>query len=135
MTTAIRYYSKFGHSEKLARAIGEVVNAVPASVATPLNEKVDTLYLVAGIFLGKVNKDVIGFIKSLKPDQVGKVVLVGSSALIPDPVKEMKEALEDCGITVHESAFICKGAMGPLYGGHPNQEDVDALKQFVCKTI
>ena len=27
------------------------------------------------------------------------------------------------------------GAMGPLYGGHPNQEDVDALKQFVFKTI
>jgi len=131
MTTAIRYYSKFGHSEKLAQAIGEVVKTAPASVATPLDEKVDTLYLVAGIFLGKVNKDVIGFIKCLNPDQVGKVVLVGSSALIPDPVKEMKEALKDRGIAVHERAFICKGAMGPLYGGHPNGEDVDALRQFV----
>lgn len=131
MTTAIRYFSKFGHSEMLAQAIGEVVNATPASVATPLTGNVDTLYLVAGIFLGKVSKDMIQFIKSLKPEQVGTVVLVGSSALIPDPVKEMREALTAGGIAVHERAFVCKGAMGPLYGGHPNQEDLDALRQFV----
>jgi flavodoxin len=132
MTTAIRYYSKFGHSEKLAQAIGEVAKTTPATVATPLEGKVDVLYLVAGIFLGKINKDMIQFIKNLKPEQVGKVVLVGSSALIQDPVKEMKDALKEVGIAVHERTFSCKGSMGPLHGGHPSSEDIDVLKLFVA---
>ena len=132
MTTALRYYSKFGHSEKLAQALGEVATTTQASVATPLEGTGDNLYLVAGIFLGKVNKDMIQFIRNLKPEQVGKVVLVGSSALIQDPVKEMREALQEGGIAVYERAFTCKGAMGPVHSGHPNSEDIDVLKLFVA---
>lgn len=132
MNTAIRYYSKFGHSEKMAAAIGEIVNAVPEKVSTPLNEDVDTLFLVSGIFLGKVNKDMIQFIKNLKPDQVGKAVLIGSSAIIPDPVKEMRATLKACGIPVYEREFICKGAMGPVHKGHPDANDMEALKQFTA---
>ena len=42
MKTAIRFYSKFGHSKQMAVAIENIVGAQAATVAEPLSEPVDT---------------------------------------------------------------------------------------------
>ena len=39
--------------------------------------------------------------------------------------------LEGQGITVDERSFTCRGSMGPLHSGHPNEEDLDSLRRFV----
>lgn len=131
MSTAIRYYSKFGHSKQMAEVVGEVVGTKPQTVDMPLAEPVDTLYLGAGVLLGKVNGAVIDFIKTLKPERVRRVVLFGSCAIIKSPVPQMQAPLEAQGITVDQRSFTCKGSMGPLHGGHPNQKDLDNLRKFV----
>ena len=70
MSTAIRYYSKFGHSKQMAEVVGKELGVQPQTVDTPLTEPVDTLFLGAGVFLGKVNNAVVSFIQTLKPEQV-----------------------------------------------------------------
>ncbi len=45
MKYAIRYYSKFGHSEQMAQVVGEILGVKPESVETPLTEEVDTLFI------------------------------------------------------------------------------------------
>lgn len=135
MSTAIRFYSKFGHSKQMAEAIEDIVGAKAATVDTPLTEPVDTLYLGAGVFLGKVNGAVLDFIATLTPDKVKQVVCFGSSAIIPSPVPQMRKALEARGITVSTAEFTCKGSMGPVHSGHPDSKDIDAFRQFIQSTI
>ena len=64
MKTAIRYYSKFGHTTKMANIVGELTNTRPELATVRLNEPVDTLYLGAGVFLGKVDNSIVEFIKT-----------------------------------------------------------------------
>lgn len=131
MKTAIRYYSKFGHSKQMAEAIEDIVGAKAATVAEPLNEPVETLYLGAGVFLGKVGGAVMDFISTLTPDKVKCVVLFGSCAIIESPVPQMRKALESRGIAVSDKSFTCKGSMGPVHSGHPDAKDIEAFRQFI----
>ncbi|MCR4921792.1 MAG: hypothetical protein K5945_08850 [Bacteroidaceae bacterium] len=94
------------------------------------NGPIDTLYLGAGVFLGKVNSDVIDFINTLTPKVVKEVVLFGSSAIINSPVPQMRKALEAKGIKVSNRSFTCKGSMGPIHMGHPNKTDLDDFCKF-----
>ena len=128
MKYAVRYFSKFGHSEQMAKVVAEVVNAKPETVAVPLSEPVDTLYLGAGVFIGQ-------FINTLKPELVKNVVCFGSCAIIDSPVPQMRKMLEAKGIRCDKRSFTCKGSMGPLHSGHPNQQDLADLRAFIETTI
>ena len=133
MTIAIRYFSKFGHSAKMAEVISQVTGAKPETVAQPINEPVDTLYLGSGVFLRKISADMVSFIKTLTPEKVKRVVCFGSCAIIKSPVPQMRSLLQAQGINVDEQSFTCKGSMGPLHAGHPNAQDLENLKQFIQK--
>lgn len=133
MTISIRYFSKFGHSAKMAEVISQVTGAKPETVAQPINEPVDTLYLGSGVFLGKISADMVSFIKTLTPEKVKRVVCFGSCAIIKSPVPQMRSLLQAQGINVDEQSFTCKGSMGPLHAGHPNAQNLENLKQFIQK--
>ncbi|MBQ9665418.1 MAG: hypothetical protein IJ635_07665 [Bacteroidaceae bacterium] len=133
MNIAIRYFSKFGHTEKMVGVIRELTGVKPETVAVPLTEPVDTLYLGSGVMLGKVNSAVVDFIKTLKPEQVKKVICFGSCAIIKSPVPQMRQLLEAQGITVSSEEFTCRGSMGPLHAGHPNQADLEDFRLFIAK--
>ncbi len=135
MKTAIRYYSKFGHTTKMANIVGELTNTRPELATVRLTEPVDTLYLGAGVFLGKVDNNIVEFIKTLSPDMVKRVICFGSSAIIKSPVPQMRKLLEARGITVSEKEFTCRGSMGPVHSGHPNKKDLDNFRQFIISTI
>ena len=135
MKTAIRYYSKFGHTTKMANIVGELTNTRPELATVRLKEPVDTLYLGAGVFLGKVDNSIVEFINTLTPDMVKRVVCFGSIAIIKSPVPQMRKLLEERGITVSEKEFTCRGSMGPIHSGHPNQKDLDDFRHFVISTI
>ena len=135
MKTAIRYYSKFGHTTKMADIVSKLTCTRPELATVRLTEPVDTLYLGAGVFLGKVDNSIVEFINTLTPDMVKRVVCFGSSAIIKSPVPQMRKLLEARGITVSEKEFTCKGSMGPIHSGHPNQKDLDDFRHFVISTI
>lgn len=134
MTTAIRYFTKFGHSAKMAEVVSQVTGVKAETVATPISEPVDVLYLGSGVMLGKISSDMVRFIRTLTPDKVRRVICFGSCAIIKSPVPQMRSLLEAQGITVDERSFTCKGSMGPLHGGHPNAQDLEALREFVEST-
>ncbi|MBR1808285.1 MAG: hypothetical protein IJ776_02740 [Paludibacteraceae bacterium] len=135
MTYAIRYFSKFGHSEQMAQVVGEVTGVKPESVETPLTEDVDILFIGAGIFLSKVNGRVKEFARKTDPKKVNKVVCFGSCALIDSPVPQLSKIFEELGFTVADESFTCRGSMGPWHGGHPDAEDLSELKAFAERVI
>ena len=131
MTTAIRYFSKFGHTRKMVEAVKDIAGCEPQTVAEPLTQPVDTLFLGAGVMLGKVDGSVMRFIESLTPDKVKRVVCFGSCAVIKSPVPQMRKALEARGIKVSDREFTCAGAMGPVKAGHPDDKDIENFRQFI----
>ena len=135
MTTAIRYYSKFGHTKHMVEAVKDIVGAEPKTVAEPITEPVDVLFLGAGVMLGKVDGSVVRFINTLTPDKVKCVVCFGSCAIIKSPVPQMRKAIEARGIKVSEQEFTCPGAMGPIKAGHPDKKDIENFSQFVKKIL
>ena len=135
MKTAIRYYSKFGHTAKMANIVGELTDTRPELATVRLTEPVDTLYLGSGVFLGKVDNSIVEFINTLTPDMVKCVVCFGSSAIIKSPVPQMRELLQAKGIAISEKEFSCKGSMGPVHMGHPNKKDLDNFRQFILTTL
>ncbi|MCR4583705.1 MAG: hypothetical protein K5764_09185 [Prevotella sp.] len=135
MNIAIRYFSKFGHSAKMAEVVSQVTGVKAETVAAPISDPVDVLYLGSGVMLGKISKEMSAFIRSLTPDKVKCVVCFGSCAIIKSPVPQMRALLEAQGIKVDERSFTCRGAMGPLHAGHPNKEDLENLRSFVGQMV
>lgn len=135
MNTAIRYFSKFGHSAKMAEVVSQVTGAKAETVAVPISQPVDTLYLGSGFFLGKISAEMVSFIKTLTPDKVRHVVCFGSCAILESPVPQMRQLLEAQGMNVDERSFTCRGSMGPLHARRPNQQDLDSLRQFIQSVI
>lgn len=133
MKTAIRYYSKFGHTAQMAQVIGEVMGVKPESVEILLTDEVDVLFIGAGIFLGKVNNSIKAFARTLDSQKVKKVVCFGSSAIVNSPVPQLRAIFEELGFNVDTESFTCRGSMGPLHSGHPNAADLESLRAFVNK--
>jgi flavorubredoxin len=134
MKVAVRYFSKFGHSAQMATVVGEVLGVKPESTEVLISEPVDTLYVGSGVLMGKISNNMAEFLRSLTPEMVDRVVCFGSSAIISSPVPQMRKLLEDKGITVDERSFTCRGSMGPIHAGHPNQKDIADLKEFIEQT-
>ena len=133
MKYAIRYFSKFGNSELMAKEVGKVLGVEPASVDSPLNEEVDILFIGAGLFLARVNGRVKEFARTLDPKKIKKVVCFGSCALSDSPVPQIRKIFEELGFKVAEESFTCRGAMGPWHSGHPDDKDLADLRAFIEK--
>lgn len=131
MKYAIRYYSKFGHSEQMAQVVGKELGVKPESVESPLTDEVDILFVGAGLFLAKVNGRVKEFARTLDSKRVKKVVCFGSCALSDSPVPQLRKIFEELGFNVANESFTCRGAMGPWHAGHPNAQDFEDLKAFI----
>lgn len=135
MKYAIRYYSKFGHSEQMAQAVSDVLGVKAESVETPLTEEVDLLFIGAGLFLAKVNGRVKEFARTLDPKKVKKIVCFGSCALSDSPVPQLRKIFEELGFIVATESFTCRGSMGPWHGDRPNAQDLEELRRFTRQFI
>ena len=135
MKTAIRYYSKFGHTRKMAAIVSEKLGVPAETIKQPITEYVDTLYFGSAVYAAVVDWRVKRFIKTLTPDKVGRVICFSSAAIIESNYPKIKALFEKQGITVDERQFTCRGSMGPIQAGHPDEADHEALAAFIESTL
>lgn len=135
MNIAIRYYSKFGHTRQMANIVAEETGAEPLSIATPIDQPVDVLYFGSAVYATVVDWRVKKFIKTLTPDKVKHVICFSSAAIIESNYPKVRALFEQQGISVDTRQFTCRGSMGPIQAGHPNQTDFDNLRNFIRSTI
>jgi len=134
MNTAIRYYSKFGHTRKMAAVVSEVTGAEALTIEHPITEPVDVLYFGSAVYATVVDWRVKKYIRTLTPDKVGRVICFSSAAIIESNYPKVKALFEAQGIAVDERQFTCRGSMGPVKAGHPNKQDLDDLRTFTEQT-
>ena len=135
MKTAIRYYSKFGHTRKMAAIVSDKLGVPAETIEQPITEHVDVLYFGSAVYATVVDWRVKKFIKTLSPDLVGNVICFSSAAIIESNYPKVKALFEAQGIHVDERQFTCRGSMGPVQAGHPNEEDHKALAEFIASTM
>jgi flavodoxin len=130
---AIRYYSKTGHMKRMAEVVAAVTGAEARPVSEPMEEPVDTLFLGSAVYLAGVDAQVKDFIASLDAERVKKVVCFSSAGILTSSYAQVKALLEQRGIAVDAREFHCRGQFALLHRGHPDRQDLDALRHFVAQ--
>ena len=85
------------------------------------------LLIVGGIYAGKSHPQLVSYVKNLDNTQVGKVVLITSSASITHrKQKELREILTSKGIAVLDE-ITCPGALLFIKLTHPDKRDLQSV--------
>ena len=129
MKVAIRYFTRTGNTEKLAKAISEALEIAAETVDKPLEEKVDLLFLGSSVYAAGVDDEVKEFLRNNK-DKIGTLVNFSTAALLPSTYNQVKKLAEALNIEVCDKEFHCRGSFGPLHKDRPDAHDCQAVKTF-----
>ena len=134
MKTAIRYYTRSGNTKKLADAISGAVGVPALTVAEPLTERVDVLFLGCSYYAFDVDEAVKTFV-ARNMANIGKLVLFGTSAMMKSVYKPIKKVADANGVALEAEDFHCRGSFGPAHKGRPNAEDCKRCAEFAMKAL
>ena len=126
MKAAIIYYSKTGHSRKIANAIATELQIQALDIKTdPKLSNLDLLFIIGGIYADKSDPAMIAYIKRLESNKIKKVALITSCASNKTKQDVVRETLLRNNIEVLPEEFICKGSFLFMGIGHPNVVDIN----------
>jgi len=134
MTIAVRYYTRSGNTETLARVIEDAVGAKAEPVTVPLAEKADILFLGCSYYAFDVDEAVKRFITENK-DSIGQIVCFGTSAMMKSTHKTMKKVCDAAGVRLSDKEFHCRGSFGPMHKGHPDEQDLTNAATFAKMVV
>ena len=130
MKIAVRYYTKTGNTKKLAEAVAQAAGVEAFPISVPLTEPVDILFLGNSYYAFTIDPEVRSFIRTLKKEQVGKIVNFGSAAMLNSTYKKVKAEADRIGIPMDEREFHCKGEFKGVHKGRPDANDLKAAADF-----
>ncbi len=135
MKTAVRYYTKTGHTKKVAEAIAEAVGVEALPISEPLTEPVDILFLGNSYYAFTIDPEVRDYVSSLSADKVGCIVNFGTAAMLNSTYKKVKAVADKAGVKMDEREFHCKGEFKGVNKGRPNEEDLKAAAEFARQIV
>ena len=133
MKYAVRFYTKTGNTKRLAQAVAEELGVEALPITEAITEPVDVLFLGNSYYAFSIDPEVRTFVASLTKDKVGKIVNFGTAALLKSTSKKVKAETDKVGIPMDENEFHCRGEFKGLHKGRPNEEDLQAAKEFARK--
>jgi flavodoxin len=135
MKAAVRYFTRSGNTEKLARAIAEAIGVEAKPVSEPLEEHTEILFLGSSVYAAGMDSSVKDFVVD-NQNKIGKIYNFSTAALLTSTYKQMKKLCEQCGVDLSELEFHCRGSFGPMHKGRPNEQDLEAVRAFakrICR--
>lgn len=134
MKTALIYFSKTGHSKKIADAVSAALQIKAEDIKTePKLSGVDLLFIVGGIYASKSAPEMIAFIKKIDSSMVKKAVLITSC--VSNRIKQdmVRETLKSNNIEVLPDEYVCRGSFLFVGRGRPDQTEIDNAVSFARK--
>ncbi|WP_026518563.1 flavodoxin family protein [Butyrivibrio sp. MC2021] len=130
MTFAVRYYTKTGNTKRLAEAVAKELGVEALPISSPVEDKVDYLFLGNSYYAFNIDPEVKSFIGSLDKNKVGKIVNFGSAAMLNSTYKKVKAEADKVGIPMLDKEFHCKGEFKGIHKGRPNDDDIKEAVKF-----
>jgi len=125
----IRYFTRSGNTEKLAKAIGEELGIKAKDITHKLDSDVDILFLGSSVYATRVDDNIKKFIDDIDV-KVRKVINFSTAALLPSTYKQIKKILNEKNIKISDKEFHCRGSFGLLHKSRPNTSDIEKIKKF-----
>ena len=136
MKTALVYFSRTGHSKRIAKAIAEALQITALDAKSePLLDEVDLLFIVGGIYGGASSPELKAYAEGLSKSYVKKAALITSCMNRIHRQSMIREILTRKGIDVAPDEFVCRGSFLFFGLGHPSKEEIDAAISFARKAI
>ena len=135
MNIKLAYYTKTGHSRKIAEAIGIAFSIEPMNIED--NSTIygaDILIIVGGIYNGVSSDELIQFAKRLKPSMAQRVAIITSSAFRKDNQEKLALILKSNYIEVLGECEV-RGAFTVISMGHPNRMDFNTAIEFIGRFV
>ena len=129
MKIAVRYYTRSGNTKKLADAVAKAVSVESKDISCPLDGKADILFLGCSYYAFDVDEAVKKFIIENR-DNIGKIVCIGTSAMMRSMKKPVKKVADTVGVAVAEEEFHCRGEFAKFHKGRPNETDLANAAEF-----
>ncbi len=129
MKVEVRYHSRGGNTKRLAEAVAKALKVTARTVEEPVEGKADVVFLCASVYAGSPDKAVMTYVKQNARD-IGRLVVLSTSASGKSTHAKLKAAAEDMGVTVSEAYFHCPGAFLMLHKNRPNAEDCQRAADF-----
>lgn len=135
MNIKLAYYTKTGHSRKIAEAIGKAFSIEPMNIednATIFGA--DILILVGGIYNGLSSESMIRLAEKMKPAMAQRVAIITSSAFGKDTQEKLALTLKNNYIEVLGECIV-KGSFTVISLGRPNKKDYNKAIEFVGRFV
>ena len=129
MKIAIRYYTQTGNTMKLAEAIAAELGLEAGDVSVPLEEKTDVVFLCNSVYWAGIDKQVKQFVIT-NAEKIGLLVNVSTAALIESSYNQMRKLAASAHVGLCEKEFHCRGSFAALHAGHPDEDDLKAVRDF-----
>lgn len=136
MKCRIIYFTKTGHSKEIAEAIAQEFKLQAEDIKTnPVMKDVDLLFIVGGIYGGKSDPAMLGYIKNIDGRMVQKAALITSCASKRKKQDMIRKLLESNQIAVVADEYICRGSFLLIGLGHPNKSDLSQAIAYAKKVV
>lgn len=133
MNIQIRYISRSGNTQKVAKTIAKELQVEAKDASIPLDDKADILLLGSALYAFQIDQDMLNFIKTLSKENVTKVYCFSTSALLTSSYNTLNKALQKQGLTLETFEFHCRGKFGALHADRPNKSDLKRAGEFARK--
>ena len=134
MNIAVRYYTRSGNTKTLADAIAKEAGVAVQTVAVPLDEKVDILFLGSSVYAGGIDKSVKEFIIS-QADKIGTIVNFSTAAALSSTYKQVRKVASSVGVSMSPEEFHCRGSFAMMHKGRPNAKDIQNVITFTKQVL
>ena len=126
MKIEVVYFSKTGHSRKIAQAIATALQVEARDIAsTPILRNVDLLFIVGGIYGGVSDPKLLDYIRRIDRQTVKRAALLTSCASSRMKQDQVRGILTGNHVEVVAEEFICPGSLFYfIKRGHPIQQDL-----------
>ena len=134
----MRYLSKSGNTEKVAKAVAEEAGVSAKSVSEGISGEVDLLFLGGALYAFSLAPQLKAFIAGLDAGKIKKAAVFATSAGVQSVTTTIKQALRARGIAIAEyanGAFYCQGEFKVFNKGRPNEADLENAKKFARGVI
>lgn len=130
MTTAVRYYSRFGNTKAVAEAIAKAAGVKAVSVDSAeagINASVDVLFVGGALYAYGIDSHLRSYLDSLDGSLVGKAVVFSTSWVSKHAIELVREALAERGISVAKETLY--------FRGKPNESQLEEAEKFARKFL